>query len=947
MQTASGGLFGRDRELDAADEVLATVASGVPQALLVGGDAGIGKTTLVAHIGDRARDRGFTVLTGHCLDLDTGVPLQPVREAFRSAVDDRPAEALPPVTQRLAAFLQDSAPHRGGSVLEDLGLVVGELSEESPLLLVLEDMHWADRSTQDFAVSVSRTMRRAVCLVLTFRTDELTRRHPFRQSLVEIGRSVGARRLDLPPLDRDGIAGIVESCTGGADTALVGALLARSEGNPLYAEELLQAGADRLPGPLSDLLLARVDALSVPTRSLLRAASVNGSRLDHQLLGLVTAQDDDSLDACLREAIDANVLRAIGEHLEFRHGLLREAVYDDLLPGERTRTHGLLAAALQKRIGETPGIADLGRIAYHWYAAHDLPAAYSASVQAGLMAYNYGAPEAIAHLDRALELFDQVPHLDTPDPAKADLIRLLADCWQELQHDPDRARALMQEALDLVDDDTDPLLASRVYSSYATLCFEFEGRLGHREAVDRAIAYAEGPPSEELATALLTMANRQQRQGHLRDALAYADRAVDVADAVPVMFAESVALQIRGWIHRALGSPDAAMADYRAARRCAVRGGATREAIFTELHEAELMIDGIDPEGGLALAFEVRGRAPELGLPEVAAEGGLCAAMGLIHLGRLGEADLLLTDLLDEGMSPDYFWWRYPRSRLLHQQGHAVAALPLERANMAVIREATMLPHHEKLQHHVEVLVSNGLAEEALDIAREFGSVLEESESPATQAGVACFTYTAIASARAAGLPDAEELLAKADGLLEQAAATITEQALACWQGTVYLLARARRADLAGEPSVDAWRTASAACARIGAGLALGPRLGLVAALLVAGERDEARTSLPELVSDARAMGAAGVEAEATRLARRHRVPLSEEQAPCRLDVLTAREREVLDVLVTGATNRAIAERLFISQKTVSVHVTNILAKLGCANRGEAAALARELAPAD
>ena len=385
MQTPSGALFGRDRELDEADQVLASAASGVPQALLVGGDAGIGKTTLVARIGDRAREQGFTVLTGHCLDLDTGVPLQPVREALRGAVADRPAEELPPVTQRMAAFLTSGAPHGEGSTIEDLGLVIDELAGESPLVIVLEDMHWADRSTQDFAVSLSRTMQRAFCLVLTFRTDELTRRHPFRRSLVEIGRSVGARRLDLPPLGRDGITGIVESCLGRRDTALVGSLLARCEGNPLYAEELLQAGADGLPAPLSDLFLARVDALSAPTRDLLRLASVNGSRLDPALLGQVTGLDDAALDACLREAIDANVLRASGEHLEFRHGLLREAVYDDLLPGERTRAHGRLAAALQQRGGE-PGLAELGLLAFHWYAAHDLPAAYTASTRAALAA---------------------------------------------------------------------------------------------------------------------------------------------------------------------------------------------------------------------------------------------------------------------------------------------------------------------------------------------------------------------------------------------------------------------------------------------------------------------------------------------------------------------------------------------------------------------------------
>ena len=266
---------------------------------------------------------------------------------------------------------------------------------------------------------------------------------------------------------------------------------------------------------------------------------------------------------------------------------------------------------------------------------------------------------------------------------------------------------------------------------------------------------------------------------------------------------------------------------------------------------------------------------------------------------------------------------------------------------MAVIREAAVLPLHETIQQHIEVLVANGLAVESLDIAREFATAMRDADGPSARAGIACFAYTALAAARAAGLPGDDELLAKADDLLAQATTTITEQALALYQGTFCLIAKALRADLAGDPSVDAWRTASAACARIGAGLAMRPRLGLIAALLVAGERDEARTALPELVADARAMGAADIAAEATRLAHRHRIPLSDEQAPSRLDVLTAREREVLDVLVTGATNRAIAERLFISEKTVSVHVTNLLAKLGCANRGEAAALARELAPAD
>ncbi len=419
------------------------------------------------------------MLTGHCLDIDNGVPLQPVREALRGAVVGRDDRLAPPVTGRLADFLLGGKPDESASpaaVLEDLSLVVRELAAESPLMVVLEDMHWADRSTQDFAVSMSRTMQGPVCLVLTYRSDELTRRHPFRRALVELGRSVGARRIDLPPLDRVGIAGIVEVCTGRSDAALVGSLLARCEGNPLYAEELLQAGPTALPGPLSDLLLARVDALSRPTRDLLRLASVGGSRLDPQLLAEVAGLDEDALDACLREGIDANVLRVTGDHLDFRHGLLREAIYDDLLPGERTRAHARMAATMQAQLGDHTGMTELGLLAFHWYAAHDQPEAFRASVRAGMAARTYGGPEAVTHLERALEISTTRSADETDEPAKADLVRLLAEaCKGHGEHD--RAGVLMREALELVDDDTDRLLASRVYSSYAVLCDEFEGQL--------------------------------------------------------------------------------------------------------------------------------------------------------------------------------------------------------------------------------------------------------------------------------------------------------------------------------------------------------------------------------------------------------------------------------------------------------------------------------------
>ena len=505
MQRRSRELFGRDRELANAGEALGTAALGTPQIVLLGGEAGIGKTSLAKHVGDRAADRGFTVLTGHCLDIEAGVPLAPVREALRPWLSGRSDGSLRPVTRRLAPYLRaqvtpgeaDSA-----SLVEDLPLVLGELAEDAPLMLILEDMHWADRSTQDFAVALARTVRGPLLALLTYRSDEVTRRHPFRRVLVEIARSDGAIRMDLGPLDRPSIAAIVREATGTDDSDLVGSLLARSEGNPLFVEELLASGEPGVPKHLGDLLLGRVDRLSPATRALLRLASVQGTRIDPQLLGDAAHLDGEDLDVCLREALDANVLVASDEHLSFRHGLIREALYDDLVPDERTRMHAELAAAIQARVEADPtgaGIAEWGPLAFHWAAAHALPEAFVASVRAGMAAKHYGGSDAIKHLERAVDLWARVA-----DPvrlggvAKADVYRLLAE-MAVVHHDSDRAKRYISAALDLVDDESDPLLASRVYIAYAdwpqSQCGYRGGRDGG-EACPRAV-----PTLEQLERA--------------------------------------------------------------------------------------------------------------------------------------------------------------------------------------------------------------------------------------------------------------------------------------------------------------------------------------------------------------------------------------------------------------------------------------------------------------
>ncbi len=173
----------------------------------------------------------------------------------------------------------------------------------------------------------------------------------------------------------------------GADDAFVDEVFERSEGNPLYAEELLAAGPDSLPEALSDLLLRRVDGLDERARAVLRMASAQGSRLSPQLLGEALAMDEAALDGSLREALDAHVLKTVGGHLDFRHGLIREAVYDDLMPGERAQSHHRLAEALERLAGDDIGMTVLSQLSYHWYAAHDLPRAYQAALRAGMLGW--------------------------------------------------------------------------------------------------------------------------------------------------------------------------------------------------------------------------------------------------------------------------------------------------------------------------------------------------------------------------------------------------------------------------------------------------------------------------------------------------------------------------------------------------------------------------------
>ena len=408
-RVSSPVLVGRDAEAARLRAALERAAAGRPAIVVVAGEAGVGKTRLVADLVGRAGELGAVALTGGCLDVGEGVlAYAPLVEALRPlAVALGPGElerVLGGARVELARLVPELGPQATGRPVEAplaptrlfellLG-VLHRLAEGGPVLLVVEDLHWADQSTRDLLGFLVRNLRGGVVLVLTYRSDELHRRHPLRPFLTELDRSGRAERLALERLGRrelaELLAGILDEP---APPALVGEILARSEGNPFFAEELLAAHLDgtRLPLVLRDLVLARVEALSEPTQRVLEVAAVAGTRVDHELLAAVVGQDAEQLVWLLREAVTRHILGVdeAGGAYVFRHALVQEAIYDDLLPVQRGPLHAAYARALERRIqqrGDASGTAtavEWGQLAYHWYAAHDLGQALLASVQAG------------------------------------------------------------------------------------------------------------------------------------------------------------------------------------------------------------------------------------------------------------------------------------------------------------------------------------------------------------------------------------------------------------------------------------------------------------------------------------------------------------------------------------------------------------------------------------
>jgi DNA-binding CsgD family transcriptional regulator/tetratricopeptide (TPR) repeat protein len=995
---ASSRFVGRTAELGRLEAAFAHAGGGDPLTLCVGGEAGVGKTRLVARFAGRVRERGGQVLLGGCVELgETALPYAPLAQALRGLGRGLEPEALDelagpgrPLLARLLPELgreEGSTGLAGGSwgqaqLFEALLALLERLADRSPTVLVVEDLHWADRSTLDLLAFLVRNLQAGLLVVLTYRTDELHRRHPLRPFLAELDRSGRAERLEVGRFDRPEVADLLAGIIGTRpDDELVGQIYRRSEGNAFFAEELLaatQPGADNgrsLPPSLENVLLSRVQVLPEDAQATLRLVAAAGGRVGHGLLAAVSELPEADLLAALRAAVAHQVLvpDPATETYAFRHALTQEALYAELLPGERARLHAAFARVLAERsqLAEPDRVAAPARLAYHWVRAHEPARALPAAVEAGLQSEAaYGFADAQRHFELALELWDQVADADE---------RLGLDRSAVLQHaadsaylagDPNRAITLTRAALASVDVAADPVRAGLLHVRLGGYLRATggEGAFAEYEAAVRLVPAS--PPLAERAQVLAAFGEALITQARFRESRELCEEAIAIAGQIGALVEEGDARRALGVDLAFLGDLEAGVGELAEARRIVEAVGTVDQVARTFATWSGLLETFGRLEAAAGLALEGAELAASQGLgrwhgPFLTAT----AARALFGLGRWDDAEVLLGRAADRVAPELAATWVYihtARGQLDLARGRAAAAAE----HLAVARDAYAQTVTQPWFATPLFVATAELAVLEGRLPDADAAVAEGLRVAGADPGYAAPLYALGLRAAAdraelarARRDDEEVLEARraGDTLTGQLQARLSPEGA---DGAVptprteaqAVLCQAELARLDGRTDPDLWEAAAKAWERLGEPYPTSyARWRQAEALLLGGlGREQVEPSLRAAHTIATRLGAAPLRAEIEALARRGRLDLggdaatrapAEQEPPSALDRLglTAREQEVLALVAVGRTNAQIAETLFISPKTATAHVSNILGKLGVRNRVEAATIAHRL----
>jgi ATP/maltotriose-dependent transcriptional regulator MalT len=976
-QVSSPVLVGRSGQLAALDTALAAARDGRPSTIMIGGEAGVGKTRLICEFTENARHDNARVLTGGCLELGAdGLPFAPFTSVLRELVRDLGAagiaELLPGgATRELARLLPEfGAPAGPGDageararLFEQILLLLERLAEAGPVVLVIEDTHWADASTRDllaFLVRNQSSLER-VLIVLTYRSDDLHRTHPLRPLLAELGRSGWVTRMELDRLTRWDTSQLVTQIIGrAAGDDLLADVYRRSEGNPLYVEALLDEGdpaqGKPLPESLRDLLVASARRLPDDTQEVLRIASAGGERTGHGLLAAVSALDEAALARALRPAVAANVLLTDPDGYLFRHALIREAVHDELLPGERGQLHRRFAEA----IGTDPALVLPGRApaeqAYHWYAAHDLARALVSAWQAAeQFGRSLAYAEQLAMLSRVLELWDGVP--DAAQRVGADHIAVLEAAVQtaELTGEDDRGVLFAQAALREIDTAAEPVRAALLLEIRGRLKYHL-GRTDFADDLRAAVGLVPAePPSPARSRVLESLAHRtlQVHRGWADVELrTVAEEAVLTARRCGDAATEAAALVTMACAEPISGTVDRIRALLAQARSVAARAQAFQPLLNAAVTESDMLEGAGLHELAAGVAREGLVTAREHGLART--YGAALAnnlAEPLVSLGRWDEAAEVLDSAMQQlpaRVGKTCIW------RLAGDMALARGDLGTAAESVAWIKSVLKGTRYQDQYHLPLVRLETGVLL-AQDRPAEALSVVEAAVShlgglPGSRYVWPVLVIGAQACAATAGARDGA-LTAQAAALLERLRTEARQRTADERAQQAHRLTFAAETASSEQPAgqAQAWDEAAQAWEALGEPYPLALALLRSAeAALAAGDRDGATNKLRRSAALAQSLGAAPLSDDIAQLIRRARISpdpnasTETKPEPERLG-LTAREFEVLRLVAAGRSNREIAAELFISVKTASVHVSNILGKLTVATRGEAAATAHRL----
>ncbi|HEY7522122.1 MAG TPA: AAA family ATPase [Candidatus Limnocylindrales bacterium] len=1005
--TSSPILVGREAELEAIANAMEIAASGRPRLILLGGEAGVGKTRLVQEVVARASAAGSPVLFGSCLDIgDGGLPYLPMSEALRGLARTLSADeldrALGQARVDLAALVPELAGTNGSQpatppersdlsgadrarLFERWIGFIGRLGADAPLLAIVEDVHWIDRASRDLVTFLVRNVTtERVTAILTYRTDELPPGHPTSAWLAELSRAPGGIRMDLDRLDRSAVRKQLETIAGDrlpSDT--LARIWRQSEGNPLFAEELLASSAghaDRArPPSLVEILLARTTSLPADALAVLATVAVAARPVDERLLSAVLERPESEVTAALHESIARAILvpdDASGR-FRFRHELLREVVEHGLLAGERRGLHEQFATLLEARpeLGDPSPAGAAAELAHHWAAAGRVVEAHRSAIAAAAAAETVQAfAEAHLHYERALELEADLPVAERPADAERIEVRRRAADVADLDGDSERATALCREALDLVDADADPTTAGLLHGRLGFLRWVTGDSASaldeHREAV--RLVPAE-PPSSARARVLGGLGGALMGAGRWLESKAVCEEAIACAIAAGARVDESRARNMLGSDLVFLGQIEAGLDELRQARTIAAETGPAELLVVGHFNLALNLLAADHVGEALAEAEAGRQAARDTGL-ERRYGMDTAALLGdiLLRVGRWDDAEAvtlegLALDQLDQGT----IYLAAVRSRLLALRGEDAEA---ER-RLARIDRTSLDPDVAAFVAAVraEAALAAGRPESAVAAADEGLAGMADLEEALWVAPVVGLGLTAAAelaegrkATRDQAAPGASESAAidQLRGRLDRLARTATTHSSQAWVAH----GRAEIARLDGAPDAALWDAVAAAWDEV-ADSYLASRARLRAAetrLRAEGLRAaDVAAPLRAAHSIARSLRAAPLVSEIEALAKRARidlapsapeasetvetpvVPVGPGRPTGRPHGLSERELEVLALVAAGRTNGEIAERLFITRKTAAVHVTHILDKLGVSNRVEAAMIAARLGLAD